>query len=268
LRVGAGVRHAVCRPRPGSRGLRPRDAVARDRCAHGRFARVHHRRWRSGYADDHRQRPLPRDRPQLRRHAPHHRPAGRARTRRRRPMIPAIRTTRVQTMTKRLFAPLFLSVLLVACGGAEPPVAADAAATAATPADTAAPAIDEPAVSGEPAADASDATGDEPAGEAVDAAPAGAGGGPAAEAALAPAAPAIDEPAVSGEPAADASDATGDEPAGEAVDAAPADAAVDPAAEAAVAAAAQAAQQGPALVPGTDYVEIPGGQPFAPLDGQ
>ena len=121
-------------------------------------------------------------------------------------------------MTKRLFAPLFLSVLLVACGGAEPPVAADAAATAATPADTAAPAIDEPAVSGEPAADASDATGDEPAGEAVDAAPA--------------------------------------------------DAAVDPAAEAAVAAAAQAAQQGPALVPGTDYVEIPGGQPFAPLDGQ
>ena len=72
--------------------------------------------------------------------------------------------------------------------------------------------------------------------------------------------------AIADEPAADASAAdaaqTADTPAvGE-------PAPVDRAAEAAVAAASQAAQQGPALVPGTDYVEIPGGQPFAPLDGK
>src|SRR5690606_10928788 len=34
------------------------------------------------------------------------------------------------------------------------------------------------------------------------------------------------------------------------------------------AAPAPAAPSGPALVPGTDYVETPGGQPFAPLDGK
>ena len=42
----------------------------------------------------------------------------------------------------------------------------------------------------------------------------------------------------------------------------------DPATDAAAAPAAQAAPGGPAPVRGTDYVEIPGGQPFAPLDGQ
>ena len=113
-------------------------------------------------------------------------------------------------MTKRLFAPLLLSVLLVACGGGETPAttATDAPAPTATP-EAAAPVADEAAVSGEPALDP-----------------------------------------------------------GEATDAAPAEASTDPAAEAAAAAAAEAALRGPALVPGTDYVEIPGGQPFAPLDGQ
>lgn len=117
-------------------------------------------------------------------------------------------------MTKRLLAPLLLSLMLVACGGGETPATPDAApAPAAAPAEPAAPVADEPAVTGEPAADGT-------------------------------AAPAADAPA----PAADA--------------------ATDPAAEAAVAAAAQAASNGPALEAGTDYVEIPGGQPFAPLNGQ
>lgn len=122
-------------------------------------------------------------------------------------------------MTKRLLAPLLLSMLLVACGGTETPAATD---PAPAPAATSTPTADEPAVDGEPAMDPADA------GEATTGAPADAASS----------------------------------------DAAPAEAAVDPAAQAAVAAAAQAAQQGPALVPGTDYVEIPGGQPFAPLEGK
>src|SRR5690606_28337142 len=70
-----------------------------------------------------------------------------------------------------------------------------------------------------------------------------------------------DEPAVDPSAAADAPADTGANP--------PADnTSADPAADAAVAAAAQAATQGPALVPGTDYIEIPGGQPFAPLEGK
>lgn len=44
--------------------------------------------------------------------------------------------------------------------------------------------------------------------------------------------------------------------------------ATDPAAEAAVAALANAAATGAALVAGTDYVEIQGGQPFEPLNGK
>ncbi|MEN1942101.1 thiol:disulfide interchange protein DsbA/DsbL [Luteimonas sp. MJ246] len=116
--------------------------------------------------------------------------------------------------TRLLFAPLLLSVLLVACGG-ESPTTADAPATATAPA--AAPVAGESATADEPALD-----------------PAAAGEAPAA------------------------SDA------GQPADRAPA----DPAADAAVAAASQAATQGPALVAGTDYIEIPGGQPFAPLEGK
>jgi protein dithiol oxidoreductase (disulfide-forming) len=52
-------------------------------------------------------------------------------------------------------------------------------------------------------------------------------------------------------------------------DSAPAEAAAaNPAADAAVAAVAQSAANGTALVPGTDYVEIQGGQPFEPLNGK
>ena len=116
-------------------------------------------------------------------------------------------------MTKRLLAPLLLSVLLVACGGNDTPAAPDAAPAATTPAEPVAP------VAGEPAAEGTDAPADA---------------------------------------AAEGSDAA----------AAPAEAPADPAAEAAVNAAAQAATQGPPLVPGTDFTEIPGGQPFAPLEGK
>ncbi len=42
----------------------------------------------------------------------------------------------------------------------------------------------------------------------------------------------------------------------------------DPAAVAAATAVASAAAQGPAPVAGTDYIEIQGGQPYAPLNGQ
>ena len=57
--------------------------------------------------------------------------------------------------------------------------------------------------------------------------------------------------------------------AGDAAPATPAaPAAPDPAAEAAAAAVASAATQGPAPVAGTDYIEIQGGQPYAPLNGQ
>ncbi|MBB6598239.1 thiol:disulfide interchange protein DsbA/DsbL [Luteimonas sp. MC1825] len=68
-----------------------------------------------------------------------------------------------------------------------------------------------------------------------------------------------DEPAL--DPSAPAAAATDDV-------AATAPAATDPAADAAVAAASQAALQGPGPVAGTDYVEITGGQPFAPLAGK
>ncbi|MGY1458616.1 MULTISPECIES: thiol:disulfide interchange protein DsbA/DsbL [unclassified Luteimonas] len=74
--------------------------------------------------------------------------------------------------------------------------------------------------------------------------------------------------AIADEPAADGTATDAAQPADAAAEGEPAAAAQDPAAEAAVAAASQAAQQGPALVPGTDYVEIPGGQPFAPLEGK
>ncbi|MGY0610630.1 thiol:disulfide interchange protein DsbA/DsbL [Luteimonas sp. A501] len=125
------------------------------------------------------------------------------------------------TNKRLLFAPLLLSVLLVACGGGETPAPADAPATATAPAAAPAPVAGESAITDEPAMD----------------------------------------PTAAGEAAA-ATDA------GQAAEGAPAAPAADPAADAAVAAAAQAATQGPALVPGTDYIEIPGGQPFAPLEGK
>jgi len=116
-------------------------------------------------------------------------------------------------MTKRLFAPLLLSVLLAACGADAPPAseAPAAAPVAATTAATA-PVAGEPAIEGAPAVD------------------------PAA-------APAEAEAAIDGEPH-------------------PAPAAPE------TATGAPPAAQGPALVAGTDYVEIPGGQPFAPLEGK
>lgn len=81
-------------------------------------------------------------------------------------MIPASATQRVHTMTKRLLAPLLLSLMLVACGGGETPATADAApAPAAAPTEPAAPVADEPAVTGEPAVDATEA----PAADASDA---------------------------------------------------------------------------------------------------
>jgi len=43
---------------------------------------------------------------------------------------------------------------------------------------------------------------------------------------------------------------------------------LDPAAVASAAAIAKSAETSPAPVAGTDYVEIPGGQPYAPLDGK
>ncbi|HST44161.1 MAG TPA: thiol:disulfide interchange protein DsbA/DsbL [Luteimonas sp.] len=85
---------------------------------------------------------------------------------------------------------------------------------------------------------------------------------PAADTAQAPAAA---TETVAGEPALDpaAAAAAAAAPAG-----ATAPPAVDATAEAAVAAAAQAAASGPGPVAGTDYVEIQGGQPYAPLDGK
>lgn len=75
--------------------------------------------------------------------------------------------------------------------------------------------------------------------------------------------------------AAPADDSAGTAPAtAKVADAASADAAaatanaVDPAAAALVDAAIAAAATSPAPVAGTDYVEIPGGQPFEPLNGQ
>lgn len=67
---------------------------------------------------------------------------------------------------------------------------------------------------------------------------------------------------VAGEPALDPSAGTDATAVGTAAPA------VDAAAEAAVAAAAQAAASGPGPVAGTDYIEIQGGQPYAPLDGK
>src|SRR5690606_21220931 len=72
-----------------------------------------------------------------------------------------------------------------------------------------------------------------------------------------------DEPAMTGGPAAADAGAT-DAPAAPAST----DATADPAADATAPSAAQPAQDGPALVAGTDYIEIPGGQPFAPLEGK
>lgn len=91
-------------------------------------------------------------------------------------------------MTKRLFAPLLLSVLLAACGGSDTPATSDAtpAPAATAPAEAAAPVGDEPAVEGAPAIEAgADAT---DTGEATPAAPAEAAADPAAEAAVAAAA--------------------------------------------------------------------------------
>lgn len=119
-------------------------------------------------------------------------------------------------MTKRLFAPLLLSVLLAACGGNDAPATADTAAAPAAAAADGAPIADEPAVEPGAAADA------QPGGDA----------------------------------------ATG--PDGDA----PTNITTDAATEAAVVAALEAAQGHPPLVAGTDYVEIPGGQPFEPLNGQ
>jgi len=50
--------------------------------------------------------------------------------------------------------------------------------------------------------------------------------------------------------------------------AAPVDPQAAAAADAVAASAAAAAASGPALVPGTDYAEIPNGQPYQPLDGK
>jgi thiol:disulfide interchange protein DsbA len=81
----------------------------------------------------------------------------------------------------------------------------------------------------------------------------------------APATPASTTPSAAAEAAAAAAAAgTGVAPA-----TTPADgAAANPAADAAVAAVAESAAKGTALVPGTDYVEIQGGQPFEPLNGK
>ena len=73
-------------------------------------------------------------------------------------------------------------------------------------------------------------------------------------------APVAGAPAIEGEP--------GIDPAAAEAAPAPADGSSPaPAAPEAAPVAAPAAQ-GPALVAGTDYIEIPGGQPFAPLEGQ
>lgn len=89
---------------------------------------------------------------------------------------------------------------------------------------------------------------------------------PAAETAPGAATPAAAE-TVAGEPAVapGAESAAG---AAEPATATTAAAAADPAAEAAVAAASAAAAQGDTLVAGTDFIEIQGGQPYAPLDGK
>ncbi|MEN1958008.1 thiol:disulfide interchange protein DsbA/DsbL [Luteimonas changyuni] len=65
------------------------------------------------------------------------------------------------TNKRLLFAPLLLSVLLVACGGGETPAPADAAVT--TPAEATAPAAGESAITDEPAVDPSAAAADAPA---------------------------------------------------------------------------------------------------------
>ena len=89
-----------------------------------------------------------------------------------------------------------------------------------------------------------------------------------ADAAAAPAPAAASTPAaetVAGEPALDPAAGTAAGTQAGSGDAAPS---VDAAAEAAVAAASEAAAAGPGPVAGTDYVEIQGGQPYAPLDGK
>lgn len=70
------------------------------------------------------------------------------------------------------------------------------------------------------------------------------------------------------EPASSAPTAGGTPPAPQAPAAAPAAPAVDPATREAVARILAGAETAPPPVAGTDYVEIPGGQPFEPLNGK
>lgn len=92
-------------------------------------------------------------------------------------------------MTKRLLAPLLLSVLLVACGGNDTPAAPDAAPAATSPAEPAAPVAGEPAVKDAPAAEAGEAPAADAA-EGTDAAPAEAATAATAPAPAAPQGPA------------------------------------------------------------------------------
>ena len=80
-------------------------------------------------------------------------------------------------------------------------------------------------------------------------------------------APASSAPSAAAEAAA-ASTAAGAAPAASAGTSAEVPPAANPAADAAVAAVADSAAKGAALMPGTDYDQIQGGQPFEPLNGK